>query len=440
MENSLGNGMRGNRGSNLSLKNTTENGLVAVLSYVISAAMIAQCRTIWMHLSDYGMVVNRTVFMVIAVSLVLMIIAVNPGKNLISKIFIRSRRQYILAAAVAVYAAVFILLNPVNYLRVIRCAIILALMLVLFEPDRELITVKGILNKYTNLVTILAAVSVFCWLAGSILKLFAATGYVVTDWTETGEDIKRYTFLHIYYETQMLSPHIARNTGIFTEAPMASYTYCLALISELLVTRRRGVKRSAILVIAILTTFSATGYLVIMILTFYAAFLGRDHIRKLPRPVLGVIAVCSIVLIAGAALVIYNKFIWGSGLIRTNDYIVGFHAWVAHPFVGGGFECLEYLQSFMPKWRAINCGYSNSPLQILGQGGIYLAVPYVYAFARGVWNSLYQKDLDLMMYTAVMMVLMILTTIPYQYSTFYCLLILVYGGRLSWQDKGDYEA
>ena len=114
--------------------------------------------------------------------------------------------------------------------------------------------------------------------------------------------------------------------------------------------------------------------------------------------------------------------------VRVNDFIVGFNAWMAHPFFGGGFESLEYLQSFMPEWRSFDVGFSNSPMEILAQGGIYLAVPYVYAFVSALIKACKRKDIQLASVIILFGYLFVFTVVPYQYITFMMLTMLAFDG------------
>ena len=99
-----------------------------------------------------------------------------------------------------------------------------------------------------------------------------------------------------------------------------------------------------------------------------------------------------------------------------------------HPLFGGGFESLEYLQQFMPEWRSFDVGFSNSPMEILAQGGIYLAVPYVYAFISSLITSIRAKNINKLAVTVIFAYLFTFTVVPYQYITFFILILMVKGG------------
>ena len=124
------------------------------------------------------------------------------------------------------------------------------------------------------------------------------------------------------------------------------------------------------------------------------------------------------------AYFIIHKLSLPDGSTRINDFVVGFNAWLAHPFFGGGFESLEYLNRFMPAWRSFDTGFSNSPMEILAQGGIYLAVPYIYGFTVSLARSIRSRDLNRLAATVIFSYLFIFTVVPYQYITFFIIIML----------------
>lgn len=394
-----------------------------IAEYLAAACMIIQCRTVYMHLKDYGMIVNRMVWIVMIAALAVCIIRCSKGKS-------GRREALLLCAGFAAYAALFILVNPVNYLRVIRCASAVIVMLFLVNSNDGFDTGKRIVGCYRDIMVVVAAVSLFFWISGSVFKFLPCTGYCYMDWSATGEYVRIPTFLGMYFETQWTAWDLvqARNSGIFVEAPMAGCAYSIAMLSEYISQERNERKgymiRIAILTAAILSTLSLIAYgflLLFAVLHILTARSGSKKTRGKPK------YVTTVLLTAGAAvlsLMIVNKLRLPDGNIRLNDFSVGFHAWLAHPFFGGGFESLEYLQQFMPEWRSFDIGFSNSPMEILGQGGIYLAVPYIYAFISTFLCSIKERDMRTFAAAVLFAYVFIFNVIPYQYITFFILTIL----------------
>ena len=178
-----------------------------------------------------------------------------------------------------------------------------------------------------------------------------------------------------------------------------------------------------LLTAAILSTLSLVSFGFLLLAAASAIYIRRsgqseNSIRR--RAAVSALISCAAVL----AVLVFKKMQLASGTVRFNDFAVGFNAWLAHPFFGGGFDSLEYLQQFMPEWRSFDIGFSNSPMEILGQGGMYLAAPYVYAFAASFTNSLRNKDRNMCIAAVLFAYIFTFTVIPYQYITFFILILM----------------
>ena len=409
----------------------SKNIIESFLELTAAMMLIVQCRTMWMHLKDYGMTVNRASFVVLAAALFGLILCTAAGRRgdgcLLGTEY---RKKLVVLAAMAVYSGVFITLNPVNFKRVIRCSIILILMAAVVMADEEGERTRSIMRKYCTLAEAAAALSLLCWLLISVLRIVPMTGLAVTDWSETGAFETRETFLGIYYETQWLVYGTARNSALFTEAPMASFTFSTAFIVEELLLKRGNRYGTVVLALAVVSTFSTTGWMVLLAVLFYRLLLADNSLFRPGRTARLLILIAAATAVLAMTVIVVNKIMWGSGNVRINDYVIGFEAWLEHPLIGGGFESLEYLQSFMPEWRMSNCGYSNSPMQILAQGGLYLAAAYALSLAKGISYAVAYRDRDVLAFIVVFAAMMVLTTIPYQYITFLVLVVLANAGKV----------
>ncbi|MBE6041282.1 MAG: glycosyltransferase [Clostridiales bacterium] len=409
--------------------------------YIAAACMIIQCRTVYMHLRDVGMIVNRSVWVVMMIALAAcVVIKINEGTGT-GRAWIR--KTALICTAFAVYAGVFLAVNPVNPLRVIRCALAVIMMIILARSPGGKEKSIGILGCFRDLMVIIAVISLAGWVTGSILKVLPCTAYLDLDWSATGGYVRIPTFMCIYFETQWTNWTLvqARNTGIFTEAPMAACAYSVALMTECLAVRggykehRRNV---TILAVAILSTMSMIGYgfLVLMIL-FRTIRLIASSRRSTGYTAAGKAAVLLTAGVITAIVVILAAEKMGrpSGFVRVNDFVVGFKAWMAHPVFGGGFEDLSYLQSFMPYWRFFDTGFSNSPMEILAQGGIWLGAPYIYAFISALVRSIRRRDMNGIAFTVMFVYIFTFIVIPYQYITFFIIIFTLRGFML--RDAGE---
>ena len=407
--------------------------IITAAEYITAACMIIQCRTVYMHLQDWGMIVNRSVWVIMMAALAVCVFCCQDRHEEAELLKHRYRMIMLVSAGVILYTLVFLLVNPVHYLRVIRCSGAVLMMLLLMETAGGGESAAGILKSFRNLIVFIAGVSLVCWMLVSVAGIIPFTGTAYMDWSAAGGYTKIDSFLGIYFETQrtdfVLVP--ARNCGIFVEGPMAGFVWSLALMIELFAAaepRRRHVFNILILTAAILSTLSIVVYGALLLIFIVKLITNALSGRTISGKGKAIIAVCIAAAFALMTNFIVHKLSLPDGNTRINDFIVGFNAWLAHPLFGGGFESLEYLQQFMPEWRSFDVGFSNSPMEILAQGGIYLAVPYVYAFISSLITSIRAKNINKLAVTVIFAYLFTFTVVPYQYITFFILILMVKGG------------
>ena len=431
--------------TSLETKETKGTPLAAMAEYIAAACMIIQCRTVYMHLQDYGMIVNRTVWVVMMAALAvcfLQCVDQNYGLFPDKSIF---RKLLLICIGMTLYTAVFLAVNPVNFLRVIRCATAVLMMLLLALCDSTHRCLAGILKCFREVMVIIAGVSICCWLLISIFKIIPCTGTAYMDWSATGEYAKINSFLGIYFETQWMDFVLfpVRNCGIFVEGPMAGAAYSIALLTGYMFDDAAAAESTMykhkrisnfILVLAVLSTFSIICYGFLVAMAFAQLVLklySGGSVSVIKKVAAAVLIIAGAVTVVSLSVYKLRSPITGT---RFNDFAVGYHAWLAHPIFGGGFESLEYLQQFMPEWRSFDTGFSNSPMEILAQGGIYIATPYVYAFISAAVSSIRNKYLRMLASVLMFTYLFTFIVIPYQYITFFMLIALVNGAKGRIQD------
>lgn len=405
---------------------------IRITEYVLALCLILQCRTFWMHLVDVGKWTNRGVFVVAAVALVLL-----ATHNLEGRLELKISREHIKDCIIVIlYIAVWLLVVPYSSKAVLRCTIILVLFLVYFFSNESKEKAKRLLIKYKNIMVVLAAISVVCWVLFSLLHFlpYNRWGDIYITWTNTGEIARRSHILYLYSEMQWFIVHyITRNTSIFVEGPMYCYCLSIALFVELFAEdKSREAEREFCtwsLLLAQLTVLTTVGFIYLTVIGaahFLKMRLGaelldeeqRQKNRKAIRKILIVAAVLCAIFLA-------RKLSVMSGSTRVDDIWAGFHAWLSKPWFGSGFENQNYINKFVSNFRLDNLGYSNSPGLILANGGVYLAVIYIYAWVRIVRNGLKRKTLEALIVTGLYMLMFTVTIIPYQYLTMFFLLVLV---------------
>lgn len=402
--------------------------------YLAAACMIIQCRTVYMHLETWGMIVNRSVWLIMMIALMTCVIRGDSDKRLQDR-----RGALFTVLAVTAYTGIFLIANPVNYLRVIRCASAVLMMILLLRTSKGKERSLSILGCFRDLMLIIACASLVFWVLGSIIKVLPCTGYLYMDWSHTGEYVRIPTFLCLYFETQWTPWELvqARNCGIFVEAPMAGFAYSVALMAEIFVHRSRKPRHlvnMTLLTVAILSTLSLIcyGFLLLVAAFSYSGVILKGKAGRSSK-----IAVGTAFAAAAVVLMIFtiDKLDSSSAITRVNDFAVGLNAWLAHPVFGGGFESLEYLQSFMPEWRSYDIGFSNSPMEILAQGGLYIGIPYIYGFMSSLIRGIRNKEHRRIAVTIIFAYLFTFIVVPYQYISFFIIVLLasrqIFGNQIA---------
>ena len=231
------------------------------------------------------------------------------------------------------------------------------------------------LIKYSNIVVILALISLVYWVFGSTLEVIQPTLYVPNSWRGDGVRLIP-TYHFVYFETQessFMGYETVRNSGIFNEGPMYNMILCVALAMELFLRPRKSLWRIIILAITIVSTFTTTGFL---FLTFAGAWVvfkffsqkGRVLLlASLPLLVIGVMNFSE-------SVVEDKESSSGEGSLRsrTTDILTCIEIGMENPFLGQGLFTKKAGEA-----EGGTYGYSNSFFTLFADGGIYTVFLYV---------------------------------------------------------------
>lgn len=381
-----------------------------ICAYLIAVVIMVNCRSVWLSNPSWTSVLNMGLYLILVCgSICLLLINFDSINNLKSTILV--------SLFVFLYFFVYLLFNSVN----LKSNLLLLIILILFL---WIVQIKGkklpiILEAYSNVIVLIAAISILMWLTCSLLKLMSPSGYVQFNWTSTEGIYKLIpTYKNIYFETQDITlpvvGNIIRNTAIFTEAPMASLNFCLAFLIKIVM--RSKTKTTIWLIIAILTTFSTTGY-ILLILIFFLKWLETNKNQFIYK-LLFMVPVL-IIAIIGINLLIGQRATYGtqSTSLRLDDYKVGLTTFLQHPLFGAGLGNSMALTENMSswRWRISMIGFSNSIAEVLAQGGIYVSIAYMYAFIRGLYLTIKFKSLDNFILILGTFYLFCTTIFSYQY-------------------------
>lgn len=268
-----------------------------------------------------------------------------------------------------------------------RGTVFLFAMLAIAPLSMKLLIACGAIGRllaaFVNVVLVLAIVSVVLWLAGPIAGILQPNCSIANNWNGLGV----MTYARGYYDLLYVTQHqaigsvvVVRNTGIFTEAPIYSYVLCVALLFESMFVERPRKFVVVVLVVTVLSTFSSTGYLLLIMLVLVTAR-GASVSSRFR----GIRTLLFVVLaVAGVAVgwqILAEKLASSSGMTRVDDFAAGLAAWLNNPLLGNGFGSGDLVKEYMSGFRSNNLGFSNSPMAVLARGGVAFMLPFLVGFA-----------------------------------------------------------
>lgn len=311
--------------------------------------------------------------------------------------------NYILKTIITFFPIIFFAYKKIYLQRVNRCALIMLLYFVLIviyhaAGVREALFSYGMRfyifiplmiifflscgDKYSlfralaNIMVLLAAIFLVFWIFCTVLKIIPATGLFYTTWGNHYIDHWFYMYFEVPATAQGLPFY--RNVGFFGEAPAYCFFLCIALTTEIFLKRARKIN-IVILVLAILSTVSTTGFLVlvsccvVMVWNYMKSHRKNRLLKYITMILMVVMASLFISRIMGHSSKV------ASVQIRVRDYANGWKTFMESPLVGCGYKNQDVSMT----------GSSNSFSLILASGGVLLGFIYFYPMLYSVF--LYAK-------------------------------------------------
>lgn len=360
--------------------------------YLIAVAIILGTRSIFLH-SDLNSGNKLTI-------LFLFILAIGIlGCTCISGINVKliSNNRYFIVFPF--FVIVYLFIRPVSLFEDFYYSISCLLIFFFYINSNQ--NNYSILFKYKNIVFIIAVTSVIMWALAFKFNVIQPTSSFYSDWNKNY--VKSYYF--IFYATQA-----QRNTAIFTEAPMSSLHFSMALLIELFLNHKKHLWKAVVLAFAIYTTGATTGYLLVILLAFSLFLVYRPKKRLIKELKIIFIFLAAIVVTIMAVYLIKLKLSTSSGSRRLEDLINCFNAWGTSPIFGiGGGDVADDLLS----------GSSNSIGRLLAERGLWIGSLYLFCFGRFIYTNwtdkskiiffilfLYLFMITVMQYTHLMFVLL----------------------------------
>lgn len=279
--------------------------------------------------------------------------------------------------------------------------------------------------RYSNIVIVLAVVSLIMWMLCSLLGIIPLTMQIPSYWTQGGYLRFISTYWGIYFETQhfsLFSIEAWRNTGIFNEGPMYNMILCTSLAIECFIRLKKSTVRIVILVLAIITTVTTTGQFLLIMLLFWTFIkkISRKQ-QKLLILFFPVLFYCTCI---GINVLMEEKLESekGSSSVDTRSDSIGkcLEVGFEHPVLGVG------LMSGKVRIRSLVLDeHSNSLFELFAYGGLYVVTLYIGGLL--ILPFLYYikyKDLQWLLTMGRFFIIFSVTLSQYRYLT---LLFLAWG-------------
>lgn len=289
-----------------------------------------------------------------------------------------------------------------------RYVLFLPFMLLVLISLHKTCNEKIIFKYISNILLAIAIISLFFWIFGTELNIIPPTGQVWAVWGNSFRDI----YLGVYLEVpgNISGTSLHRNVGIFCEAPAFAYFLSIGFGYEILVAEKSELWKKIVYVITLVTTGTTTGLLILLYVIFTKVW---DKLSK--NTCKNIILRVGVLFIAFfSATYIYRFAVsaskMASVMIRLNDYINGFMAWLNNPLLGVGYMAV-----------LSNTGFSNSITQVLVSGGILHAIIYITGFVGALILAWRRKEKRSIYWILMCGLLFSISIVGYAYTTLFIL-------------------
>ncbi len=279
----------------------------------------------------------------------------------------------------AVFLTVYLLFTRYNAVRYVLYYLLPLLLLTLYlglMDERD--ACMGLLYKLSDIVLVLAVISLVCFTLGTVLGVLPGRQEVTYYWAEKTRTCG--TYFHLYYESQkivFLGREMVRNCGPFTEAPGFAIFLVYATAVETLLRDKLRPVRCTILTLAALTTFSAKAILLV-VLAFGLRYVVVERrtiaARRLRMLLLPAVA---LLMAAAAVVLIGDKMTSHSFYIRMDDLFACVKTWLTAPLFGTGYWNDKSIAPFFTYPDRYDDGLSMGFALLLAEGGLYLLLFYI---------------------------------------------------------------
>lgn len=342
-----------------------------VVEYIVAALIVLDGNSVYRH----NIIHNYHFAFLSGIAILILYLIVGEGKI--------EKRKTLWAIIIEIWTGIYLLfsystIDLENFISLFMIGVPATFLLASMynkkgEPFR-------LLYRIETVVLFLAVISVILWLCGSVLGILQHSCSIQVNW---GREKTIYGYFGVQYETAIDTTFGLkgyRNSGIFTEAPMFNLWLCFALAIELFLKDKTILKKVIILVVAILTTISSTGFVVATLCFLMKYWQTIKQMKKQIKIMMLVSLAVGVPFVIYYAVKLFQvKSDTLSFAIRLQDYSAGVIVWEQHPLFGSGFGNLAHLYNYTYTYMQglESMGYSNSVMGLLATGGIWMFLLYV---------------------------------------------------------------
>ena len=338
-----------------------------------------------------------------------------------------------------------------NYIVTYLMKYMLYIPLIVLLESQSLNFLEKSIEYFISIIYCLALISLFFYVFAVILGWIGPTGTYFLRW---GRGIQINSYFGVFFESSLDKIFASKNSAIFAESPVWAAILAIATTFELFYRKEKvHMKYIVVFYVAMITTFSTTAY-IFLILSFVAiAYVYYDVIFKSRYEKLLFFTFFFVLVFGGlmaCLLILQDKSSRGfSFTIRAGDLLSAFRVIKDHPVLGLGFgyDGSWLLQYHSTEYIAISrsfggFGQSSDFAYLLATGGLYFALFYMgglYGIANQCDGRKKYMTLGLLIYVFVISRVGA-TLLFFQWVTcgVYKLIIVPHRGRLriSQQVKG----
>ena len=390
-----------------------------ILQYILMFLIVLYGQTVWICIDFSPEVYFR---IEVAVSIITFILIMIDGRIVVSAV----RKGLLLVA----YLLVFLFLTKmIGYRIVIFSIAVPMLFFIIYLSSLYMSDVRKIITfaeKYSTIVTILAAISLVMYLFGTVLKIIPS-GTEVYTWAKQVRTSKHY--FHLMYETQseiFFGRSFIRNCGIFCEAPSYAVPLILSLFFEMIVSPKMKMHRIVILITTIVTSFSTKALIIVFILFAikYFDYIYVQNKIKVWNNKLIFRSILPLVVIIASFIILQlidqkSEGMTEGYLYRLDDIIASLRAFRNHWLVGVGVKNEAAISRYSS--LVFKQGYSVGLTVMLAEGGLVLGFFYLMGFINSIVNCNPKVRYKYIYLEIVLVSLLFTSNIPYFLSVVFIL-------------------